>query len=295
VNDSRWPQLLVTAGEADLEALEEALFAAGATSVTAEDAGDTPILEPAPGATPTWSQTRLRALFPIGESLEPLREALNRRWPTLRFVVDVSLVDRHWEREWLKHFEPMRFGRRLWVCPTHRQVEQPDAIVVDLDPGLAFGTGTHPSTASCLKWLDGTRMQGARVLDYGCGSGILAIAALKLGARHATCVDIDPQALTATRQNAIRNGVEQALTIAPPTTLASAGYDVVVANILAGPLIDLAPTLSALARPGAALKLAGILSGQAGAVAEAYRGRFDVEVVSIDREWSAVHGTRCSD
>jgi ribosomal protein L11 methyltransferase len=295
VNDSRWPQLLVTAGEADLEALEEALFAAGATSVTAEDAGDTPILEPAPGATPTWSQTRLRALFPIGESLEPLREALNRRWPTLRFVVDVSLVDRHWEREWLKHFEPMRFGRRLWVCPTHRQVEQPDAIVVDLDPGLAFGTGTHPSTASCLKWLDGTRMQGARVLDYGCGSGILAIAALKLGARHATCVDIDPQALTATRQNAIRNGVGQALTIAPPTTLASAGYDVVVANILAGPLIDLAPTLSALARPGAALKLAGILSGQAGAVAEAYRGRFDVEVVSIDREWSAVHGTRCSD
>jgi ribosomal protein L11 methyltransferase len=295
VNDSRWPQLLVTAGEADLEALEEALFAAGATSVTAEDAGDTPILEPAPGATPTWSQTRLRALFPIGESLEPLREALNRRWPTLRFVVDVSLVDRHWEREWLKHFEPMRFGRRLWVCPTHRQVEQPDAIVVDLDPGLAFGTGTHPSTASCLTWLDGTRMQGARVLDYGCGSGILAIAALKLGARHATCVDIDPQALTATRQNAIRNGVGQALTIAPPTTLASAGYDVVVANILAGPLIDLAPTLSALARPGAALKLAGILSGQAGAVAEAYRGRFDVEVVSIDREWSAVHGTRCSD
>ncbi len=290
-----WPQILVVAPPERLEALEAALFDAGALSVTAEDAADTPIFEPAPGTTPLWQQTRLRALFARDAALAPLLDNLRARWPDLVFAGDTSLEERDWEREWLAHFRPLRFGRRLWVSPLHAPVTAPDAVVVRLDPGLAFGTGTHPSTASCLRWLDREAPFAAeRVLDYGCGSGILAIAALKLGAARATATDIDGQALQASRANADVNGVGMRLATVGPQRLAAAGYDVILANILAGPLMALAPRLAALARPGARLKLAGILAGQADAVAAAYAPWFDVNSAPVDAEWAAVSGVRRS-
>jgi ribosomal protein L11 methyltransferase len=295
-----WPQIVVTAPPGELDALEDALFDAGAASVTAEDAGDAPIFEPAPGETPVWAQTRLRALFPLGTAIAPLVEALRTRWPAFAFHADNSLADRDWQREWLRHFRPMRFGERLWVAPAGMEAEAaasaPAPVIVTLDPGLAFGTGTHPSTASCLRWLDAHPPDGARVMDFGCGSGILGIAAALLGAKQIVCVDIDPQALTATRANAERNGVlARIVTLAPDAPAGDvhdAGYDVVLANILAGPLIALAAELAAFARDGARLKLAGILTEQATAVAEAFAPWFDVRITAIDAEWAAVSGVR---
>lgn len=290
-----WPQILAVVEAEVLAELEDSLFELGALSVTAEDAGDHPILEPAPGATPAWPITRLRALFAQGTALTPLLETLTRRHGHVEWHGDLSLADREWTREWLLHFRPMTFGERLRIRPVEWQEPQPPDSVVDLllDPGLAFGTGTHPSTASCLRWL-ATEMdvRDARVLDYGCGSGVLAIAACLLGARRATCVDLDPQALIATDANARGNGVRDRLALALPGELAAGGYDVVVANILAGPLIALAPHLATLARPRAHLKLAGILTPQAGAVAAAFSAWFECASQPVDEQWARVTGVR---
>lgn len=186
----------------------------------------------------------------------------------------------------------MRFGRRLWICPGGQQVDVTDAVVLELDPGLAFGTGTHPTTAMCLEWLDGAPLRGRSVLDYGCGSGILALAALKLGAAHATGIDNDPQALLATDENAARNGLADRLTVLAPDVLADATFDFVVANILALPLIELAPRLAALTSPGGALALAGLLDEQAAAVAAAYRPWFDIRTYASRDGWTALAGRK---
>lgn len=270
-------QLTLEIGGADPAPFEDALTAAGALSLTLQDAGDDPVLEPAPGTTPLWPSVQLTALFPADTDAQDVLARLQAELgATLPPVKLARLADRAWEREWLKDFRPMRFGRRLWVCPGgQRPSDVPaDACMVELDPGLAFGTGTHPTTALCLEWLDGQPLEGASVVDYGCGSGILAVAAALLGAEDILATDIDPQALLATRDNAARNGVAERIRTCLPGELGDAGEgtsDVVLANILAGPLVELAPRIVRLLRGNGRLVLSGLLRSQAGEVAEAYR------------------------
>lgn len=285
-------QLILELGRADPEPVEAALFACGALSITLADAADDPILEPAPGALPLWPTVNIKALFDAGTHpqsvLNDLRAQLQTPLPMHRFE---HLADRLWEREWLKDFHPMRFGRRLWVCPNGQRPDDPQAIVVDLDPGLAFGTGTHPTTALCLQWLDQHASRPETVIDYGCGSGILAIAALKLGARRAFGVDIDPQALLASRDNAERNGVGAALSLSlDDTTLQPA--ELLVANILAGPLEALAPRLAAFTRTGGHIVLSGVLTEQAATVQNRYAEWFEMEPFVLQDEWARLSGRK---
>jgi ribosomal protein L11 methyltransferase len=288
-------QLTVDIGPSDPAPCEDALFALGAVSVTLEDAADDPVLEPAPGETPLWPTVRVKALFAASADRDAIAEGLAGRLPGSPAPTFEAIADRAWEREWLKDFGPMRFGRRLWVCPGGLPAEGPDAVRVELDPGLAFGTGTHPTTAMCLEWLDGSDLRGREVVDYGCGSGILAIAALKLGATRVRAVDVDPQALIATRDNALRNGIDSGLTVTADPALADRSADLLVANILAGPLVELAPRFAAAVRPGGEIVLSGILAGQADAVTAAYRACFDIAVTATREGWGLLSGRRRAD
>jgi ribosomal protein L11 methyltransferase len=251
----------------------EAIFMQhGACSVTFSDAGDKPVLEPAPGETPFWGETRITGLFESDADLEALARDLRRmldlaELPGHRIV---TLADRDWEREWLKDFGPMCFGERLWVCPTGTHPGDAGAVIVHLDPGLAFGTGTHATTAMCLEWLDTLELDGRNMLDYGCGSGVLAIAALKLGCSPAHAMDIDVQAVTATRQNAAHNEVDDRLTVTAGADTIDGTFDVVIANILAGPLVELAEAISSHVAPKGLLALSGILDDQVDNVRDAY-------------------------
>ena len=288
-------QLTFDIGGSDPAPLEDALIELGASSVTLEDAADNPVLEPAPGETPLWPTIRLQALFDGDTDAKAIIDAVLLKLPGTPPPQVTTVEDRAWEREWLKDFHPMRFGRRLWVCPGGQPAGDPDAVRVELDPGLAFGTGTHPTTAMCLEWLDGRRLHGRTVVDYGCGSGILAIAALKLGASTAHAVDIDPQALIATQQNAVRNGIDAGLTATGEPTLAKASADVLVANILAGPLVELAPRLAAAVRAGGELALSGVLADQVDAVTAAYRPWFDITFTGTRDGWGLIAGQRRAD
>jgi ribosomal protein L11 methyltransferase len=272
---------------------EEILLNAGASSVSMIEPEDAaPILEPAPGETPLWTITRVQALFAADADLQPALDALADTLPdgaSLRPVTDV-IDDRDWVRICLDSMQPMRFGQRLWICPHHASVDADDAIVVRMDPGLAFGTGTHPTTALCLRWLDANPPLGKRVLDYGCGSGILAIAALVLGADTAAGTDIDPQALTATRSNAEDNRVSERLSVVGIDEVPTGPYDLVLANILAGPLVALAPTLLQHLKPGGEIVLAGLLDRQADEVEAAYP---DVDWQrESDEGWTRLAGKR---
>ncbi len=289
----------------DADAVDAALFDLGASSITLVDRGDEPVLEPKPGEIRLWSDTLVRALFalPPGDAVQrdAVRQlgALAARLGT--HVTDTArvraVIDRDWARVWLIDWKSMRFGRRLWVCPTAAAApDDPQAVIVRLDPGLAFGTGTHPTTALCLQMLDALPLSGRTLIDYGCGSGILGIAALKLGAARVTAVDLDPQALIATRDNALLNGVGSHIDVqGVPADLTTAGLtpaSLVVANILAGPLIELAPLLTAACEPGADLLLSGMLKTQAYAVKAAYTSAFAiVQVVGRD-EWCCIHARR---
>jgi ribosomal protein L11 methyltransferase len=276
------------------EAVESALEEAGAISVTFVDRGDEPVLEPKPGEIRLWSDTLVRALLDDSREAErTIGELAARLGPHITASARLRAVEtQDWERVWLRDWKSMRFGRRLWVCPTVEEPpEDPEAVVVRLDPGLAFGTGTHPTTALCLQLLDALPLAGRSIIDYGCGSGILAIAALKLGASHAIAVDLDPQALIATRDNAIRNEVAAQLEIqgVPPSLPAA---DLVVANILAEPLIELVPVLRAACKTGADLVLSGLLKSQAYAVKAAYSSGFDIVQVFGRDEWCCIHARR---
>jgi ribosomal protein L11 methyltransferase len=267
-----WLQFVLDLDSLDSTTVEDAFMRLGACSVTLTDAGDDPVLEPGPGETPLWNKTRIIGLFPGDADMDKFRSSLLRDLEIADLPTHYveELADRVWEREWLRDFGPMRFGERLWICPTGSDVADDNAVVIHLDPGLAFGTGTHPTTALCLEWLDGIDFDGKSLLDFGCGSGILAIAALKLGAATATGMDIDPQALIASRQNAAENGVAEKLLVTCSAGGIEGTFDVVVANILAGPLVEFADSITSTIASRGMLALSGVLCEQVDEVMAAY-------------------------
>lgn len=284
-----WIQLKADTTQDRAETLSNLLLELGAVSVTFEDPEDVPLYEPAPGETPLWANTRVVGLF--DDQFDTCQ--LLGCWPSdLPFQLE-QLEDKPWERVWMDQFQPLRFGQKLWICPSWLPEPDPDAINILLDPGLAFGTGHHPTTALCLEWLDGAALQQQQVIDYGCGSGILAIAALKLGASHALGIDIDPQALTASRDNAQRNGIaDSALSLALPKQDPQTQADLLVANILSGPLIELAPLLAPRVKTDGQILLSGILAEQAESVQTAYLTWFDMEPPVIRDGWVRLTGRK---
>jgi len=280
-------------GTLDPEGAESACIACGAVAVTLLDSRDDPVFEPLPGEVRLWPATRLSALFLDAGEPRALAAAVATALdlPPERVSAEV-LAERAWEREWLKDFHAMRFGERLWVCPRHERVDAADAVVVTLDPGLAFGTGTHPSTALCLAWLDAHLARGARAIDYGCGSGVLALACAKLGAAEVHCFDIDGQALIATRDNALENAVGGVIRIHERPEGLPGGVDLALANILSGPLCALAPRFAALVRPGGVAVLAGLMRHEVADVTGAYAAWFDVAGCGESGDWACLSARR---
>ncbi len=294
-----WRQFVMELGALPEEEVEALFSRHGAHAITLADAGDQPVLEPGPGETPLWPSVRITGLFSPDADFESLRRDLCAQFSLAELPAHhiEELADRAWEREWLKDFHPMRFGSRLWVCPRGQQPDaayRDTAICLELDPGLAFGTGTHPTTALCLRWLDQQHaagaLQGKHLLDFGCGSGILAIAALLLGAENAVAMDIDPQAVTATGSNAEQNGVAGKITAS--TTRPNGQFDLVCANILAAPLIENAEWLSQRLHDGAWLLLSGILRHQVDDVCAAYDRWLDFEPPEFDDDWARLAGRK---
>ena len=270
-----WHQLSVVTDEQTAPELSDFFSELGAVSVTYSDAEDEPVYEPAIDQTQIWSNTRVTALFELDADPDILQTLVLNTFigqPLHQWQAEV-IQDQAWERAWMAHFKPMHFAGRLWVCPSGQEVTEPDQVCMTLDPGLAFGTGTHPTTALCLEWLAGHDLQNKVMIDYGCGSGILAVAALLLGAEQAHAVDIDPQAITATQYNAEKNQVLDRISYYLPEQFTVSSAEVVVANILAKPLIELSATIAGLVKPGGYLVLSGILNEQAEAVADAYRAQ----------------------
>jgi ribosomal protein L11 methyltransferase len=288
-----WHQIVIELGREPPGRAEAACLALGAIALSYGDGGDEALLEPAPGETPLWSEVRLKALFAESAEAPVIAATLTAVLALPDDAIHVEqIADRVWEREWLRDFRPMRFGQRLWVCPAGQPPGDASGVVIKLDPGLAFGTGTHATTALCLEWLDGYGLEGRQLLDYGCGSGILALAALALGAAGATAFDIDPQALIATRENAAKNALAARLEVLQDASDIRGPFDVVVANILAQPLVALAPRLAGHCRAGAAILLAGLLGDQGDEVARAYGPWFDIETAARREAWVTLAGRR---
>jgi ribosomal protein L11 methyltransferase len=288
-----WLRITVDSTDHDPELLSELLIAAGAEAVTFEDGADQAVLETLPGETRLWSHTQVSGLFAADTNSALIVERLQQAVadPALRTAI-ATVEDQDWERTWMERFQPMRFGRRLWICPRWQTPPRPDDVTVMMDPGLAFGTGTHPTTALCLEWLDGHDINDRSVIDYGCGSGILAIAAAKLGARRVQAVDYEPQALIATTDNATTNGVGGQLSVHAPDDDAELSCDILLANILAGPLLELAPRFAQLVLPGGHIVLSGILAEQAPGVMAKYQAWFNMEPVATQEEWVRLSGQR---
>lgn len=277
------------------EFAEELLLACGASSVSLVDAADDPVLEPAPGATPLWTNTVTIGLFESGADADHVLAMLREHLPDgAQIELATELVeDQDWVRVWLKDCQPVKFGERLWVCPHEKRIDEPGCATLLLDPGLAFGTGTHPSTALCLDWIARNQVQHLEVVDFGCGSGILGIAALLLGAQRCTAVDIDAQAILATRDNAGQNAVAERMhAIEHDAVFTPFPAELVLANILARPLIELSALLTASLKPGGRIVLAGLLDRQAAEVRAAYAADFDFEP-DVSREgWTRIAGRR---
>jgi ribosomal protein L11 methyltransferase len=283
-----WIQLRVSTNEEKAEQVSDMLMGWGAQAVSFVDAQDTPIYEPMPGEVIYWTNTVVVGLFDAEHPMDKVVKQLEQ----VSFFKDgvdyklEQLEDKDWEREWMDNFHPIKFGTRLWVCPSWRDIPDPTAVNVMLDPGLAFGTGTHPTTALCMQWLDSTIQPDQTVVDFGCGSGILGIAALKLGAKRVIGVDIDPQAIEASTANAKRNNVEGQIELyLPKDQPSNFQADVVVANILAGPLAELKQVISSYVKPGGKLALSGILESQAQSVIDAYSDEFSFDPIAMQEEW----------
>ncbi|QJR80794.1 50S ribosomal protein L11 methyltransferase [Alteromonas pelagimontana] len=289
-----WIQLRIDTSAELAEQVGNMLSANRAQAVTFLDAKDTPMYEPKPGEVMLWPDTQVVGLFDATEDMQPIIQRLGKAkilGRNFSYKLD-PLEDKDWEREWMDNFHPMQFGKRLWICPSWRDVPDPNAVNVMLDPGLAFGTGTHPTTALCLRWLDGLDVKDKTVVDFGCGSGILALAALKLGASKVIGIDIDPQALEATMENARRNQVQDRLNVYLPKDQPALEADIVMANILSGPLIELQNIITGYCRPSGLLVLSGILAEQVEKIEAAYQRDFTLNKSMIEGEWARVSGKR---
>ncbi|MGH8549127.1 MAG: 50S ribosomal protein L11 methyltransferase [Methylococcales bacterium] len=291
-----WHQISVVSSDRASDPVAEVLAQLGAVSVTFQDAAGQPLYEPPPDSHPLWPQTRIVALFEKPVSVETIRASVSESLPAVplrNWKLEV-LPDRAWEREWMDLFKAMQFGERLWVCPSHQTPPHPEAVNLLLDPGLAFGTGSHPSTALCLEWLADRDLRSLKAIDYGCGSGILAIAAVLLGARSAIAVDIDPQALTATAANAENNGVGDRISCRFPAQASNETAELVIANILAKSLEGLAPVLKNSVNPGGDLVLSGILQEEVDAVRKAYQQNFTFTTPGNRENWVRLNGIKIS-
>lgn len=289
-----WIQLRIPATEETAEKISDYLSGSGAQAVTFMDAKDTPIYEPAIGEVKYWNNTIVTGLYDGNEDIDSVISYLKQQ-PLFKNEFNYkleALEDKDWEREWMDNFHPMKFGQRLWICPSWRDIPEPDAVNILLDPGLAFGTGTHPTTALCLTWLDGLDLTGKTVVDFGCGSGILAIAALKLGAERVIGVDIDPQAIQASLANAQRNDVADQLELYLPKDQPEFEADIVVANILAGPLAQLSDVIIGYAKPQGKIALSGILEHQAQSLVDHYQQQCQLNPVTVQDEWVRIDGVK---
>ncbi len=286
-----WIQLKIDTNKSLAEAISDALFELEALSVTLEDRADQPIFEPELGTTPLWEEVCVVALYEAETDMEPITNALEQQFGQLKWNAD-PLEDRDWVREWMDGFEPIQFGERLWIVPSWHDAPSETGVNLKLDPGLAFGTGTHPTTALCLEWLDAHAPVDQQVIDYGCGSGILGIAALKLGAAHCVGVDTDPQALEASLANAEKNSIENQLELYLPNQGKIAPADLMLANILANPLIGLAEKLASLTKSGGKIVLSGILADQAQQVSDAYAPFFTMAPPVQKEDWIRLEGVR---
>ena len=294
-----WVQITLSSSPENSEFLEDMLLLCGAGAVSMLDGADQPVFEPIKGTTPLWQDTQVMGLFEADTDADALLDYLGNGWkatfanaPFPNYKLEI-LEDKDWERQWMDRFEPLKFGSRLWVCPSWKPVPDPMAVNLMLDPGLAFGTGSHPTTALCLQWIAEQDWQGKTVIDYGCGSGILAIGAMLMGAKRVLGVDNDTQALTATKDNAQRNGIAaQAIPVFLPENTPKEAVDVMLANILAGPLIDMAAHLAELTKARGLITLSGILEQQADAVVKAYSPWFDMHTVASKDEWVRIDGIK---
>jgi ribosomal protein L11 methyltransferase len=289
-----WLQLRFTVPRELAEPLGEALEAFGAQAVTMQGASSDSLFDQIDETPTLWLSTNLTALFDADDDIDAVIDGVTKMIaPSSLPPHEVSvLADQDWNRAWMDRFRPMRFGRRLWVVPSWHRPPEPDAVNLILDPGMAFGTGTHPTTSLCLEWLDAADLRGRRVLDYGCGSGILAIAAIRLGAPEATAVDIDPQCLEVTRENSERNATLGQMRIGLASVSLSGPFDVLVANILAGPLHQLAERFAELVRPGGDIVLSGLLAPQAEECRRIYEADFVMQAPRLSGDWAMLHGTR---
>jgi ribosomal protein L11 methyltransferase len=283
-NESAGFEVAVPVREDELERTEGALLAAGAASLTLTDAGDHPVLEPAPGATPIWPETVVTGFFTPDHETSTVLAGLEAVGVKASATRAIGATD--WVRAWMDDFRPMRFGERLWIVPTHCEIPDNADIALRLDPGLAFGSGTHPTTALCLQFLERTALADQRVLDFGCGSGVLSVAAALLGAQQVVAIDIDPQAELATLENARRNDVSDRVHIEDLATVAPHDFGIIVANILAGTLVELAPIIGRLANPGARIALSGILAAQVPLVRSAYASEFEQFEFETSGDWA---------
>lgn len=289
-----WIQAHITVDKQQIPQVELLLENLGALSITLGDAGDEPMLEPGPGETPLWSKTQVTGLFRGDVEIDNVRSQITQAL-NIDSICQLRLelvADKEWERAWMDEYQATKFGRRLWICPSGKQIEESGAVVVTLDPGLAFGTGTHPTTALCLEWLDGMDLAGKSIIDFGCGSGILAIAALKLGAAKATAVDHDPQAILATRSNAELNHVSARLDAYLSDQFEHQTADIVVANILANTLVELASQIESLLKPGGLLVLSGVLPEQTESVMSAYRESLKFKEPVTSNGWVRIEGIK---
>ena len=292
-----WHQISVVSSEQIAPEIADFFSDLGAVSVTFMDAEDEPVYEPAIGETKIWTRTRVIALYELTADPSNITSRVHQRFPQdcLKYWEFDTIEDQAWERAWMEYYHPMKFADKLWVCPTGQEQQEANTVCLILDPGLAFGTGTHPTTALCLEWLASHDIQGKTVIDYGCGSGILAIAALLLGAEKAYAVDIDPQAITATEDNAQKNNVSDRIVCSLPDGFVGKGIkaDIVLANILAKPLIEMAGYITGMLKPGGQLVLSGILAEQSDSVIGAYRPFLPLDRLDRMEDWVRLAGIHC--
>ena len=288
-----WQQISIIISGDLLDTVEALLHDLQVQAILLYDAEDQPLLEPGPGETPMWEMVKVTGLFSEDHDIDNVHLALKSHWPEATIIIN-KLADQNWTRAWMDHFKPMQFGENLWICPTHETLPDSNATVVSLDPGMAFGTGTHHTTSMCLEWLATHDVQDKTILDYGCGSGILAIATLKLGAAKAWCVDNDPQALLATHDNANQNNINKAaIEIVLPADCPEIQVDLVIANILASALVNLAPVLTKHTTANGQIVMSGILHHQAQSVIDAYP-QFAFEQVIRQDDWVCLSAKKTS-